>query len=212
MFKILNRLTPDYLYDDFLFTQSEQCININLRSSWKIRLPKCRTVKFKKSFFPSTLDKWNKTICNSEINFSSLSLFKASLLVTCRVDNERSSMFDSLSGFSARILTQIRLGLSPLRGHLFNYNITDNPICPQCLDAFESDIHFFLECPVLEAARKKYFSNLQYLFPGLEDLNKKELLKLCLSGLVNLNKTTNIAILKCSINFINDSNRFTREQ
>ena len=39
---------------------------------------------------------------------------------------------------------QIRYNLSPLRFHLFTYNIIDNPMCPGCHDSVESIEHFFL--------------------------------------------------------------------
>ena len=127
------------------------------------------------------------------------------------IDKEQSSVFDALSGYYARTLSQIRLGLSPLRGQLFTFNITENPICPLCLDAFESDFHFFLECPVLEAKRINYMSELKLLVPNLQVLSKKELLALCLSGVKTLNSNTNIILLKQSINFVKISNRFTKE-
>ena len=56
------------------------------------------------------------------------------------------SYYDLHKGKLGAILTQIRLGLSPLRGQMFIYNLTDNPICPNCFDHVETAEHYFLCC------------------------------------------------------------------
>ena len=50
--------------------------------------------------------------------------------------NSLSHLYNSLDGYFATTRTRLRLGLSDLRGHLFSFNLTDNPICPLCLDQF----------------------------------------------------------------------------
>ena len=51
------------------------------------------------------------------------------------------------------LLNQIRYGLSPLRFHLFTYNIVENPLCPGCHDYIENSKHFFTECICYNQAR-----------------------------------------------------------
>ena len=46
--------------------------------------------------------------------------------------------------YHGSILAQLRLGLSNLKGDLFNFNLTENPICLICLCSFESRTHFLL--------------------------------------------------------------------
>jgi len=48
--------------------------------------------------------------------------------------------------FFGKMLTQIRLGLSPLRHYLFTYNLTDNPFCASCGLFVEDNSHYFLNC------------------------------------------------------------------
>ena len=48
--------------------------------------------------------------------------------------------------FLGEVLIQILLELSPLRSHLFKYNLTDNPFCHACGDFFETTDHYFFEC------------------------------------------------------------------
>ena len=59
-----------------------------------------------------------------------------------------------------RILTQIKLKLSPLRSHLFNYNLTDNPFCPAYKDSIETPLHFFTECVAYSIHRIPMLTNL----------------------------------------------------
>jgi len=49
-------------------------------------------------------------------------------------------------GRSGRLITQFRLGLSPLHFDLFSHNITDNPFCSVCGDGLETQIHYFFLC------------------------------------------------------------------
>ena len=49
-------------------------------------------------------------------------------------------------GIIGKFLAQLRLGLSPLNSHRFNFNLTENPICPSCNEKEETTLHYFLEC------------------------------------------------------------------
>ena len=51
-----------------------------------------------------------------------------------------------LKGHNGKIVTQFRLGFSPLRSELFTYNIIDNPFCPICGDEIENLKHFLFDC------------------------------------------------------------------
>ena len=70
-------------------------------------------------------------------------------------------------GLFGRILTQIKLKLSPLRSHLFNYNLTDNPFCPACKDSIETPLHFFTECIAYSIHRIPMLTNLLKLNPKI---------------------------------------------
>ena len=101
----------------------------------RLIIPRCRTAKYKNSFFPSVVVSWNNLSNCDKLETLSLAQFKKSLFVKYGIN--RGQMFNSLHGFYSVMLTQIRLGLSKLRGDLFTFNLTENPICPLCLNAFE---------------------------------------------------------------------------
>ena len=68
-------------------------------------------------------------------------------------------------GFFGKILTQIKLKLTPPRSQLFNYNLFDNPFCPACNDCIETPIHFFIDCHVYHVHRQTMLSRLYDLNP-----------------------------------------------
>ena len=61
----------------------------------------------------------------------------------------------------ARLITQFRLGLSPLHYDLFSHN---NPFCPGCGEAYETLAHFLLECPAYAELRVILLHNINRLF------------------------------------------------
>ena len=77
---------------------------------------KWRTVKYKHSFFPSAIADWNKLSVDL-VPIDSLSKFKKYLNNKFFIDN-RLFDYSMISGTGSKILTQNRLGLSPLGEHL----------------------------------------------------------------------------------------------
>ena len=84
-------------------------------------------------------------------------------------------------GYFGKILTQIRLGLSPLRGQLFKYNISDNPYCPSCWVCIETPKHFFLDCPLYTVERVSMLSSIT-LMQTLEPTVNQQFLNFVLFG------------------------------
>ena len=68
-----------------------------------------------------------------------------------------------LKGHTGRLVTQFRLGLSPLRNELFTYSITDNPFCPSCGESLETLSHFLFECPLYSNQRSILLNDLTVL-------------------------------------------------
>jgi len=66
-------------------------------------------------------------------------------------------------GFLGKILTQIRLGLSPLRHHLFIYNITDNLFCTSCGLFVEDVSHYFLSCKTYNSCKIELNNDLSFI-------------------------------------------------
>ena len=57
----------------------------------------------------------------------------------------------------------MRLQLSPLKAHLFRYNLTDNPFCPSCGEEIETTLHYFLTCRTYEIPRRTLLHSLEML-------------------------------------------------
>ena len=118
-------------------------------------------------------------------------------------------VYNCFYGYHGSILAQLRLGLSNLRGDLFNFNLTDNPMCPLCLSSFESRTHFFVSCTVLDVARQVLFGQISHLFPQFQYLSFNDKSIICAFGSPDLDYETNLKLLKCSVDFIRSSERFT---
>ena len=130
-------------------------LRINANSTHRLVYPMCRIVCYQQSFFPSTIKLWN-ALPNDIAQCNSISLFKITVRQHLCLSNKLTVAKDFASfssGKLGRILTQIRLGLSPLNYQLFEYNINDNPFCPKCGTEFETVIHYFCVCPHYDVDR-----------------------------------------------------------
>ena len=152
MFKIVNRLTPSYLYaalpnvpapDDNHPYNTRRQSDIGRRPA----LPPfiTRLTLFDKSFFPSTIKLWNLLPLDIR-NLPTLGQFKKSISSpkTCPVK------FPKLLNVGKRYLSilhsRLRMGRSQLNEHLFQIGIKESPAC-SCGAASESIWHYFLTCP-----------------------------------------------------------------
>ena len=166
-YKIMHNQTPPYLLRNITFKQTQAH---SLRKSRDLKIPRCKLELYKKSFFPSCITIWNNL---PEIikNATNLSAFKKELKNHTNFGIDESKKNNPLNhsheGFFGKLLTQIKLKLSPLRSQLLNYNPTDNPFCPSCNDSIETPLHFFLECNTHHAHRQKMLANLLKLNPKL---------------------------------------------
>jgi len=127
-----------------------------------------------------------------------------------------------LKGNHGRLITQFRLGLSPLRNELFCYNIIDNPFCPACGECLETLSHYLFECPSYLPHRLIMFNDIQILvaeinhYFGLRiDLNNRDAVTSLLTRGIHLPEqeetvqlNINRAIFKISNNFITKTLRF----
>ena len=206
-FKILNGLAPDYL-SSLLPEMREQ--SYALRNTSSIAVPKRRTDAFKNSFFPHCINKWN----NLSLEFRelrSLSLFKTRLISLVRPAKRQIFGIHDPSG--VRRLTQLRLGLSPLREHRFRHNFLDTTD-PMCLtnDGIETTTHFMLLCQEYAIRRTVLLDRVTSICAShgvnCNMLNDVELLTLLLYGNDSFSETSNKNILLATIFYINSTNRF----
>ena len=173
-YKMVNKLAPSYLQKYVIFTES----NYMLRTSGKVQIKpiKCRLTSFKKSFIPDSIQMWNNLPNEIQI-IPNLALFK-NKIKTHFPGNPGNSispylLFESHDGFFGKLLTQMRLQLSPLRAHLFRYNLTDNPFCPSCGEEIETTLHYFLTCRSYETPRRTLLHSLEMLNANMASDNTK---------------------------------------
>ncbi len=206
-FKIVKGLAPAYL-SSLLPEMREQ--SYALRNTNSIAVPKRRTDAFKNSFFPHCINEWN----NLSLEFRelrSLSLFKTRLISLVRpVKNQIFGIHDP-SG--VRRLTQLRVGLSPLREHRFRHNFLDTTD-PMCLtnDGIETTTHFMLLCQEYAIHRTVLLDRVTSICAShgvnCNMLNDVELLTLLLYGNDRFSESSNKNILLATITYINTTNRF----
>ena len=211
-FKIMNGLTPNFLKQNFQESHPSERL---LRNKTRLLQKKCRLTSYSKSFFPNQTSFWNKLSTNL-INKMTLVSFKRDLIVETGDLHEDSSdhlAFLSCNGYYGKILTQLRLGLSPLRSHLFKYQISDNPFCPSCYSEIESVSHLFLHCMAYDAARKVLFDNIANIDVTWLIINNNDKVELLLRGhKLTSNKTeTNVKIFNLAQVYLQTIRRFTNE-
>ena len=139
MFKINNNLSPTYL-SDLLPRQRISISGYETRNALDIEIPNCRLDIFKKSFFPSAIDAWNKLPRETKL-LDTINSFRHS------ISTEIASVpkYFNYGSRSINIIhTRIRHSCSSLKHDLFRKNICDDPCC-EC-GLLEDSYHFFFAC------------------------------------------------------------------
>ena len=168
-FKIAHHKTPQYLGQKY-FTNagSTRLTRMTATAEHRILEPRCRIVCYQSSYFPSSIKLWNM-LPSSILQCESILSFKVNIrqhLKLSKNSSEKTLAYFS-TGRLGRVLSQIRLGLSLLNYHLFEYNINDNPFCPKCGTEFETILHFFCDCPHYEDDRFLLRNNVNLLISCL---------------------------------------------
>ena len=120
-YKIFNDKSPSYLFS--LIPNFNRVHNT--RRSYNIPTIKAKLDYFKNSFFPSAISEWNKLGLNIR-NSASLNAFKKKLVNFRRPCSN--SIFDIHNPLGIKLLTRLRLGLSPLHEHKFRNCFQDTLI------------------------------------------------------------------------------------
>ena len=228
-YQIVHKIGPSYL-SNCITPRNEQVRSSRSGSRNNMLLiePNCRINCYKKSFFPDCIKIWN-SLSNVEVNSTSIGAFQYNLLKLAAYSSMPRQMDTIhynkvLKGSAGRLITQFRLGLSPLRNELFCYNILDNPFCPACLECVESLSHYIFVCPVYSVQRETMLRDLASLVSALYtnfdisiDLNNRTEVIAILTRGINLagqdqskNLNVNLAVFNIFSAFIQSTLRFTR--
>ena len=183
------------------------------RSTNEIPPLTCRTERFKKSFYPDSIRCWNN-IGPEFRDTPSLSLFKSKLLELIRP--AKKSIFDYNNPLGLKYLYQLRVGLSSLKAHKKAHNFADtsNNNCA-CAVGTEDTVHFLLKCVQFNAHRQKLLDTVYPIISKIYDLQVLEdsfLTNILLYGDKKLTLKENRELVKATVNFIQNSKRFTELQ
>ena len=172
----------------------------NTRLSYNISPINVRHDHFKNSFFPSATSDWNKLDLNIR-NSASLNAFKKKLLNFIRPC--ANSIFDIHNPLGIKLLTRLRLGLSPLHEHKFRHCFQDtlNPLC-QCAKDIELTMHFFLHCTKVLIPRQTLFQKIRNIDDNILSQSETQLTQTLLYGNQNYHPSINRLIINPAIEYI----------
>ena len=170
---------------------------------------RCRTVKYKNSFFPHSISIWNEIITHFEQLPTQESL-KKHLIALFRP--LRKSIFGVHEPNGTRILFQLRVGLSPLRSHKKRHNFADT-ISDKCLckNGVEDTRHFFTKCPFYYSHRVNLNNDIHTILRENNLMLPNDETDLYLYGHSSLSDSENRRILLSTIKYIQATKRFNKE-
>ena len=147
IYKIINKLTPNYL-NDLCLSYVSQHTNYNLRTSNDLNLPAPRTERFKNSFLYSTISSWNSLPMSIRSSLS-LASFKKKLLHQRFSIPTLNQLVYVGDHYPAILHTRLRLGNSALNHDLFLKNCVPSPACKCGAQRETKDVIFFFYVPDL---------------------------------------------------------------
>ena len=201
-YKIFNDKSHSYLFN--LIPNFNRVHNTRL--SYNIPSIKVRHYYFKNSFFPSAISEWNKLNLNIR-NSASINDFKKKLLNfmrPCAI-----SIIDIHDPLGIKLLTRLRLGLSPLHEHKFRHCFQDtlNPLCEYAKD-IESTTDFFLHCTNFLIPRQTLFQKIRNIDDNILSQSETQLTQTLLYGNHNYHPSINRLIINSTIDYIIATERF----
>ena len=119
-YKIMNDLTPPYLREPVPQPRTHLYGTSATNDLYSL---KCRTQRFRNSFFPDVVESWNNL--GPELrNLPTLSSFKSKIMGIIKPESK--DIF-RVHSEDLKYLYQLRVGLSALRAHKFKHNFKDTP-------------------------------------------------------------------------------------
>ena len=193
---------PSYLYDMLPPLQRSQ------QNQGFFQPLLCRTEIFKNSFFPYTINEWNKLDPDIRKIDTYVGFRKKLLSFIKPTENKTFSIYDP---FRIKLLNRLRVGFSHLNEHKFRHNFADtlNPLCSCSLET-ETTAHFFLRCRNYTDVRLTLMKELYRIDNSITSRQPNELLRIILYGDCKFKDNVNKQILIATIQFIKNSNRFNQ--
>ena len=161
---------------------------------------------FQNSFYPFTVNNWNK-LNNNIWNLEVVSAFEKQILKFFRPSPN--SMFNVHNPHGIKLHTRLWVGLSHLCKHKFvnNFQGSLDPFC-DCGWHIETIIHFFLHRSNYSNKRKTLFKKISNIKCSLLNQNNWIIVETFLFGLNGLNDKENALIIESTIKYIIIMERF----
>ena len=138
----------------------------------------------------------------------SIGVLKEDIIALIRPESK--TFFKIHDPVGLRYLFQLRVSLSPLKGHKWCHNFIDIPsgIC-LCNQGIENTSHFFLfSCHLYATQRVTLVSSVNEILQKFNLNYLKNQLQLYLYGNASLNNTENKKFILSAIKYIKDTQRF----
>ena len=155
--KIINNNTPSYL-NEKLPPFCREMFSGSIRTTF--HAIRCKTYRYMNSFFPDAIASWNLFMENFNYKvIPSLSLLKHDISL---IRPESKHFFKIHDPTGLRYLFQLRLRLSPLKGHKYCHKFLDIPSgnC-HCNQGIDDTSHFLLSCPSYTIQRARLVTSVK---------------------------------------------------
>ena len=200
--KIINNNTISYLKDKLPANCKEMFSGI-IRTTFHAII--CKSNRYKNSFFPDAVASWNlfMEIFNYKVA-PSIGVLKND--ITSLIRPEAKGVFKIHDPAGLRYLFQLRVGLSPLKGHKWCHNFIDNPsgVC-HCNQGIEDTSHFLLSCPTYVIQRVTLVSSVNKILLKANKNHSESQLQLYLYGDQSINNSDNKNIILSTIKFMKEN-------
>ena len=159
------------------------------------------------SFFPHAISSWNIVISQFE-DYPFFDGLKDHVLSIFRPKTK--SIFDVHDPIGLRYLFQLRVSLSPLRGHKLCHNFVDtlSGTC-HCNQGIEDTSHFLFSCPSYVTQRVALVSSVNEILHKVRLNHLENQSKLYLYGDSSMNNSDNKKIILSTIKYIKETQRFS---
>ena len=197
-YKIIYNIYPCYLSN---LIPPPPPATYNLRHQPPLRPPNTRLTSTYNSFFPSTTRAWNSLPAQTR-QAQTPTLFKKLV----RGTNNYNPYHKITTNKYGVWLSRLRMGLSALNAHRYNYNFINSPTCPSCNEENETTLHYFLTCPTYQGARHSLLNTLQTSL-GIDTTNNHTLINTILEG-HNIHPRHHADLLAIISDYLADTGRF----
>ena len=206
-YKILNGLTPKYLFDT-IPVSNDSCYNTRAQSKAELTQFYTKIKSFSNTFFPFCIKEWNQFDAKIR-NLPSVSGFKKSLLIYFKTDEK--SIFYVHNPIGTKLLKRLRLHFSHLNEHKFRHNFRDtfNPFC-LCNAETETINHYLLRFPLFSEQRTKLLESLSNLDNASLNCCYDNIVNILSYGSCKYSFSTNNKILSLTVEFLESTKRFDK--